>query len=59
MGQSTILKIQAVLVEKIERKVCVNEDESLTDLQILIKYEFLLDFLHESEFFGGNLKRQP
>ena len=35
---STILKIQAVLAEKIERKVYVNQDESLTDLQILIKY---------------------
>ena len=29
-------------------KVYVNQDESLTDLQILIKYSFLLNFLHES-----------
>ena len=28
-------------------KVYVNQDESLTDLQILIKYSFLLNFLHE------------
>ena len=25
----------------------VNQDESLTDLQILMKYSFLLNFLHE------------
>ena len=29
-------------------KVYVNQDESLTDLQTLIKYSFLLNFLHES-----------
>ena len=33
-----ILKIQAVLAEKIERKLYVNQDESLNDLQIFIKY---------------------
>ena len=34
--------------EKGEDKVYLNEDESLTNLQILIKYSFLLNFLHES-----------
>ena len=34
---STILKIQAVLAEKIERKVYVNQDKSRIDLRILIK----------------------
>ena len=39
----------AVLAEKVERKVIdVNKDESLTDLQTLIKYSFRLNFLHES-----------
>ena len=37
-----------VLAENVERKVEVNQDESLTDLQTLIKYSFLLNFLHES-----------
>ena len=37
-GLSTILKIQPVLAEKFERKGDVNQDESLTDLQALIKY---------------------
>ena len=46
-GLSTIFKISAVLAEKVERKVDVNQDESLTDLQTLIKYSFLLNFLHE------------
>ena len=36
----------AILAEKNEDKV--NQDESLTDLQTLIKYSFLLNFLHES-----------
>ena len=47
-GLSTILKILAVLAEEVEQKVDINQDESLTDLQILIKYSFLLNFLHES-----------
>ena len=29
-------------------KYYVNQDESLTDLQTLIKYSFLLNFLHKS-----------
>ena len=29
-------------------KVYVNQDESFTDLQTLIKYSLLLNFLHES-----------
>ena len=33
-----ILKIQAVLAEKIERNLYVNQDKSLTDLQIFFKY---------------------
>ena len=37
-----------ILAEKNEDKVDVNQDESLTDLQTLIKYSFLLNFLHES-----------
>ena len=41
---STILKIQAVLAQKIERKV-VNQDESLTDL-LLIKFFFLIFFMN-------------
>ena len=40
-GLSTILKILAVLAEKVERKVDANQDESLTDLRILIN-EFLM-----------------
>ena len=40
--------IWAILAEKNEDKVDVNQDESLTDLQTLIKYSFLLNFLHES-----------
>ena len=36
------------MAEKNEDKVYVNQDESLTDLQTLIKYSFLLNFLHES-----------
>ena len=36
------------LAEKNENKVYVNQDESLTDLQTLIKYSFLLNFLPES-----------
>ena len=39
--------IWAILAEKNEDKVDVNQDESLTDLQILIKYSYLLNFLHE------------
>ena len=37
-----------ILAEKNEDKVDVNQEESLTDLQTLIKYSFLLNFLHES-----------
>ena len=37
-----------ILAEKNEDKVDVNQDESLTDLQTLIKYSFRLNFLHES-----------
>ena len=46
-GLSTILKIQAVLAKKVEPKVDVNQDESLTDSRTLIKYSFILNFLHE------------
>ena len=42
------LVIWAILAEKNEDKVYVNQDESLTDLQTLIKYLFVLNFLHES-----------
>ena len=35
---ATILVIWAILAEKNEDKVYVNQDESLTDLQISIKY---------------------
>ena len=41
---STILKIQAVLAEKIKRKVYVNQNESFTVLQII---NFYLNFLYE------------
>ena len=37
----------SILTEKNEDKAYVNQDESLTDLQMLIKYSFLLNFLHE------------
>ena len=33
-----LLFLRAVLAEKIEQKVYVKQDESLPDLQILIKY---------------------
>ena len=39
-GLSTILKISAVLAEKVERKVDVNQDESLTDLQTRLNIHF-------------------
>ena len=32
------LKDTSCFAEKVERKVDVNQDESLTDLQVLIKY---------------------
>ena len=40
--------LTTILAEKNEDKVYVNQDESLTDLQTLIKYSFLLNFLRES-----------
>ena len=40
--------LTTILAEKNEDKVYVNQDESLTDLQTLIKYSFLLNFLHKS-----------
>ena len=40
--------LTTILAEKNEDKVYVNQDESLTDLQTLNKYSFLLNFLHES-----------
>ena len=45
IGTLTILKIQALLAEKIKQKVYVNHDEPFTDLQILIKYEFIWNFV--------------
>ena len=38
----------AILAEKNEDKVYVNQFLFITNLQILIKYSFLLNFLHES-----------
>ena len=43
-----------ILAKNNEDKVYVNQGEAFTDLQILIKYKFLLNFLHElvyNEFF--------
>ena len=34
---STILKVRTVLAEKIEQTIYVNQQESFTDLQMLIK----------------------
>ena len=55
--------IWAILAEKNEDKVDVNHDESLTDLQTLIKYSFLLNFLHESLMnlisIYKNIKKKP
>ena len=38
---------QIILGEQIEGKVNVNQDESVSDLQIFIKHSFLLQFLYE------------
>ena len=46
-NRTQILVIWAILAEKNEIKVDINQDESLTDLQILIKNSILLNFLHE------------
>ena len=54
-----ILKIQAVLAEKIERKLYINQDESLNDLQIFIKYYFLLKFLDELVTSFLSFKNEP
>ena len=57
------MAIWAILAEKNEDKVDVNHDESLTDLQTLIKYSFLLNFLHESVMnltsIYKNTKKKP
>ena len=44
---SKILEIGKILGEKIERKVYVNQQNFVSDIQLLIKYSFLLSFLHE------------
>ena len=36
-----------ILVEKIERKVYVDQQNFVSDIQLLVKYSFLLSFLHE------------
>ena len=43
--QAIILVTWAILDQKKEDKVYVNLDKSLTDLQTLIKYSFVLNFL--------------
>ena len=56
-----LLFLRAVLAEKIEQKVYVNLDESLPDLQILIKkYIFLkcsvmtnIIFTHSSRYYSN------
>ena len=44
---SKILEIGMILGEKIERKVYVNQQKFVSDIQLLIKYSFILSFLHE------------
>ena len=36
-----------ILGERIERKVYVNQQNFVPDIQVLIKHSFLLSFLHE------------
>ena len=42
---SKILEIGMILGEKIERKVYVNQQNFVSDIQLLIKHSFLLSFL--------------
>ena len=52
--------IWAVLGAKNEDKIYVNQDETLTDLQIFIKYSFLLNFSWISnELFKYRLLNPP
>ena len=45
---SKILEIGMILGEKIARKVYVNEQNFVSDIQLLIKFiSFVLSFLHE------------
>ena len=37
-----------ILAEKNEDNIYVNQDESFADLQTLIKYSFMSNFLHKS-----------
>ena len=37
-----------ILGERIERKVYVNQQNFVPDIQVLIKHSFLLSFLHEN-----------
>ena len=36
-----------ILGEKIERKMYVNQQNYVSDIQLLVKHSFLLSFLHE------------
>ena len=36
-----------ILGEKVERKVYVNQQNFVSDIQLLIKHSFILSFLHE------------
>ena len=53
-GSSTFLKIQAVLAEKVDQKVDVNQDDLLPIYKRMIEYSLLLKFLQE---FLMNLTR--
>ena len=48
---TNFLVIWAILAEINEDKIYVNQDDSLTDLQTLIKYTFLMNVLQESLMF--------
>ena len=43
--------VEMILGEKIERKVYVNQQNFVSDIQLLIKHVFLLSFLHELLMF--------
>ena len=47
MYSSKILEIGMILGEKIERNVYVNQQNFVSDIQLLIKHSFILSFHHE------------
>ena len=44
---SKILEIEMIFGGKCERKVYINQQNFVSDIQLLIKHSFILSFLHE------------